>query len=100
MAKMTGLEDRLTPASGNDQTNGSPEETPTYRTLFKLVIGNSKARTADDSRRLTRAMRKFQATGDAELTDEEVKSVKELVETNQVNLSAWAQGQLLEKFEG
>lgn len=94
MKTISDLEIRIEPIDGEDQA-----KMPTLRKIIQLVISNSKTRTADDARRVARIASKIRSGEEAELTDEEFTVVKDLIESNQANLSGYVQGITLEYID-
>ena len=95
MKKLKGLDEKVESVSGPEDS----VEMPTLKKLLQVVISNSKTRTADDARRIARVTPKIRSTPEAELSDEEFKTLKDLVEANQANLSGYAQGCVLLKLD-
>lgn len=94
MKKLTGLDEVTATVTGD----AAPEDAPTYKKLLQLVVANSKARNADEARRLARLVPKIRGN-EAELADDEFTTLKTLVESNAVNLNAWLHGLLLLRLD-
>jgi hypothetical protein len=96
MKTITGLDDSIGSLTGD----GAEGEIPTYRKLLQLVIVNTKARTADEARRVARIVPKLRAPAlDAGLSDDEFKVLKDLTETNATQFNGWVLGQLLLRLD-
>lgn len=97
MKIFTGLDESIGSLTGETEQG---VDIPTYRKLLQHVIANTKARTADESRRIARIVPRLRAPAkEIELTDEEYRSLKEIVETNSANLNGWTNGQLLLRMD-
>jgi len=94
MRRLIGLDEKMTPVVSDDHPEAF-KDVPTLRDLLRL-LANTKAKTADDARRFTRLILKLRGKEPAiDLDDGEFKILKELVEANPVNYTAFMQGQIL-----
>jgi hypothetical protein len=97
MKKVIALDEKLKPLV--DEEN-KPNDLPTLREIFRM-IGNVKADTADESRRSVRIINKLRDNKMPELLleNDDMNFLKKLFEKNPMNLTAWAQGQILDLIE-
>lgn len=72
----------------------------THRQVFRL-LGNVKAETADNSRRITRIITKLRdKTAHVDLENDDINFLQKEFERNAIGLTGWAQGQMLDLIEG
>lgn len=97
MIKFTGLDDKLEAVNVEDEN--AVKDMPTYREVIRLY-SNCKARNSDEARRMVRVMTKFRAKDtDVELDDHELKLLKDFADINSPNLTAFIQGQILNRLD-
>lgn len=77
-----------------EEGEGKP---PTRREVLRM-IGNIKADTADDARRIRRLITHLRdkTTIDLIIENEDMNFLEKVFEKNAMNLTAWMQGQILE----
>jgi hypothetical protein len=93
MRKITGLDDKmLTITEGEDDS-----KMPTRRGLLQLM-GNQKAETADDARRVRRILTKIRdkSVNELVLENDDINFLQKFFENNPVGLPSWMQGQILD----
>jgi len=97
MKRLAGLDERLLHMDG---TGDKPENMPLRRDALK-TIGNVKAATADDARRTRRIVMKLRdkQQPDLLLENEDMAFVEKMFERNEMGLSAWLQGQILDLLD-
>lgn len=97
MKKITGLDQRLTPMSDEDP---GADQMLTRRQVLRL-LGNIKAETADNSRRVSRIIAKIRDKNVADLVleNDDINFLQKEFERNGFGLTGWAQGQMLEIIE-
>lgn len=97
MKKIANVDSKL--ASINPEE--SDKDAPSIRTIFRL-IGNVKAESADDSRRVRRIITKLAIKTDTDLVLEidDIAYITRVFEKNPMNLTGWMQGQILDIIEG
>lgn len=93
MKKITGLDEKMltiTPEEDNAKM-------PTRRAIFQLM-GNLKAATADDARRVRRILTKIRDKSVTELVleNDDLNFLTKFFEENTPALPAWMQGQILD----
>ena len=94
MKKITELDRKLNPITKTDKDN-----LPTIREILKMV-GNTKAETADNARRIHRIIHLLQeTTPDLILENDDWVFLQKEMERNATNLTAWMQGQILDVIE-
>lgn len=96
MKRIVGIDEKLLAMSEDE----SAERMLTRREMFRL-IGNQKAETADDSRRVRRIITKLRdkAATDLVLENDDINFLEKLFEKNAMALPAWIQGQMLDLIE-
>lgn len=97
MKRIASLDEKMVSLEEN---NDPKSDMPTIRKVIQY-IGATKAETADDCRKINRILNKVRDKNVTELlleTDDHNFLVK-LFEKNATNLTAWAQGQILEILE-
>lgn len=97
MKKITALDDRM--LSINDDEH-QEHALPTRREVLRL-IGNVKADTADDSRRVIRIINKLRDKNAVELVleNDDMSHIQKVFEKNAMGLTAWIQGQILDLLD-
>ncbi len=102
MKKLTNIDARLLPITGEGEPKYK-EDAPGMVTIREVLrmIGNAKADTADDSRRTRRLIIKLKdkTSADLLLENDDLAFVQKVIERNAINLTAWAQGQMLDFVE-
>ena len=93
MKKIIGLNQKMLTIT----TEENDENMLTRRGIFQLM-GNQKAETADDARRVRRILTKLRdkSTDDLVLETEDISFIEKFFEKNTAGLPAWMQGQILE----
>lgn len=97
MKKLTHLDQRMMPIS---EMSPSPQAMPTALELLQLA-GNVKAKNADDARRTRRLLVMIRLKEAKELVlhaDDHAFLIK-VFEENQMGLTSWFQGQILDILE-
>lgn len=97
MKKVADINTKMSSMIENDEKQ---ELMPTVREILR-TMGNVKATTADDARRTARIITKIR---DPKMTDlilenDDLSFLQKRFEDNQMGLTAWMQGQLLDIFD-
>jgi hypothetical protein len=97
MRQITTLDERLLPIVNEEKQK---REMPTRRVVLQM-IGNVKSETADESRRTMRILNKLrdEKTSDLVLETDDLNFLLKLFEKNQMSLTAWCHGQMLDLIE-
>jgi hypothetical protein len=100
MKKLTALDDRLAPVSLEDEPKVD-DKMPTYRKVYLSVLGNAKAKTADDARRAARIAIKLRSSKEPsiDIDETDLTALKLMIEQNALNLVATVQGQALIRLD-
>jgi hypothetical protein len=99
MKKITAVDERLQSIT-DDVLKEGEKPMPTRREVLRM-IANTKAETADDSRRTIRIVNKLRnkTIPDLVLENDDMNFLQKLFESNPMNLTSWCQGQVLELIE-
>lgn len=94
MKRITKLDAKMDTIGDSD---ADKEKMPTRRDILRS-IGNVKANSADDARKVRRIITKMRdkTTTDLTLDNEDMAFLEKSFEANAVGLSAWMQGQILD----
>lgn len=97
MKKITGLNEKMLTITAEEDD----AKMLTRRGVLQLM-GNQKAETADNARRVRRILTKLRdkSTDELVLENEDMNFVEKFFEKNDIGLPAWMQGQILELIEG
>lgn len=102
MKKLTNIDAKLLPIP-DEENPKFKEDAPNMSSLRDILrmIGNVKAASADDARRTRRLIVKLKdkTTSDIVFENEDLAFLQRVMELNNIGLTAWAQGQILDYLD-
>lgn len=92
MIKLYGLDDKIPPLDV-DASNEIVAQMPTYRRIFRMALGNARAKSGDEAVDCMKLALKLSTTeNELMIEDAEFKLLKEKVAENSANLTALFHG--------
>lgn len=93
MKKLTGLDEKMLTITEEENN----EKMMTRRAVLQLM-GNAKAETADNARRVRRILTKLRdkSAADLVLENDDINFLEKFYEKNEIGLPAWMHGQILD----